>query len=317
MSRSLELALCRQLPSQNDGWVLLIPAGEFTGDDGRTWNNTHPEQAIANSNLDNIPWDVEHATHIRGAIGEPAPAFGWVIDLEVRDGAIWGKTDFNIDGQSIIEKKSYRFYSPAFHSDSNTGVVYSIESVGFTNQPNLSKQLPALNRKDNTTMNLSPGLAAALGIETTATDEEAVAAVTLMQSNHELALNRAQKPDLTQYVPTETHQLALNRAQTAESKLAELQNQEVEALVDGAIADGKVAPADKEMYLATCRSEEGLAGFKKFVKGAKPQVSTDPSHTKDFIKTDKLSAGELAMCRKMGTDPEKFLATKLANQKAR
>ncbi|MDA0148848.1 phage protease [Vibrio sp. LaRot3] len=315
MSRTLELALCRQLPKFEDGWLLLIPAGEFTGDDSRSWNNSNPELVVANSNPDNTPWDIEHSTHIKGPIGEPAPAYGWVVEYQVRNGEVWGRVEFNDDGLSLIEKKSYRFYSPAFHFTS-AGVVHSIESVGFTNQPNLPKQLPALNHKDKTAMNLSPELAAALGLEPTASVADAVAAVGQMNTDHQLALNRAQQIDLDKHVPKETYQLALNRAQSAEDKLAELHTQEIESLVDGAIADGKVAPADKEMYLATCRTEEGLTGFKKFLGGAQSKVATEPSHSKDPAKTEQLSEVELATCRKLGMSQEKFLATKNANQKA-
>ena len=308
MSQTLELALCRQMPKTIDGWVLLIPAGDFTGDDGRTWSNSTPEQVIVNSDLENIPWDIEHATHLKGAKGEPAPAYGWITQLEVRDWAIWGLPEFNVDGKGIIEKRNYRFYSPGFYFDI-TGIVQSIQSVGFTNKPNLKDQLTALNRKENDPMNLSKAIATALGLTETATEADAVSSIGQLQSNHKLALNRAENPDLQKFVPTETHQLALNRAQLAESQLADMREQEITALVDGAIADGKVAPANKEMYLATCRTEEGMKQFQSYVTTAPTIANSISQHKQSLEHGDKkLSDDQLAMCRKLGVTEEQFLA---------
>lgn len=309
MSQTLELALCRQLPKTVDGWVLLIPAGDFHGDDGRTWSNSSPEQVIANSDLDNIPWDIEHATHLKGAKGEPAPAYGWISKLEVRDGEIWGLPEFNVDGKEIIEKRSYRYYSPGFYFDI-TGLVKSIQSVGFTNQPNLKKdQLTALNRKENNPMNLSKAMAAALGLPETATEADAVTAIGQLKTDHQLALNRAEQPNLEKFVPTETYQLALNRAKTAETKLADQQELEITALVDGAISDGKVAPANKEMYLATCRAEGGVAQFKSFLESAPTIANSTSQHKSSLEQGDKkLNEDQLAICRKLGVTKEQFLA---------
>ncbi|HAS62561.1 MAG TPA: peptidase [Vibrio sp.] len=309
MSQTLELALCRQLPKTIDGWVLLIPAGDFTGDDGRTWSNSQPEQVIANSDLNNIPWDIEHATHLKGAKGEPAPAYGWISKLEIRNGEIWGLPEFNVDGKEIIEKRSYRYYSPGFYFDI-TGLVKSIQSVGFTNQPNLKKdQLTALNRKENAPMNLSKAIVAALGLTETATEADAVTAIDQLKTDHQLALNRANQPDLENFVPTETYQLALNRAKTAEDKLAEQHEQEITALVDGAVAEGKVAPANKDMYLATCRAEGGIAQFKSFLESAPTIANSTSKHKKSPEQGDKkLSEEQLAVCRKLGVTEEEFLA---------
>ena len=73
-----------------------------------------------------------------------------------------------------------------------------------------------------------------------------------------MALNRAENPDLTKFIPVETHQLALNRAESAESKLNDIAIKESEALVDSAIEAGKVAPANREMYLALKKAASSL-----------------------------------------------------------
>ncbi|MFM9587335.1 phage protease, partial [Streptomyces caniscabiei] len=70
------------------------------------------------------------------------------------------------------------------------------------------------------------------------------------------------------------YEVALNRATTAEAELAEINQQKVEALVQSAIDDGKVAPADKDMYVGLCSSEKGREQFAKFIEGA-PQIATN------------------------------------------
>ncbi|MDC5753853.1 phage protease [Vibrio europaeus] len=312
MSQTLELSLCRSLSKIEGGWVVLIPAGEFIGDDGRVWKNTNPQAIVQASDIKNIPWDIEHATHKLGSKGEPAPAYGWIEELKVdQDGAILGRVDFNSEGQDIVNQRKYRFYSPAFFHD-HQGVVNRIASVGFTNVPNLP-ELPALNRKedDMSTVHLSAVILTSLGLAEDATEDDAISAINTLKSDKQLALNRAESPDLTKFVPTETHQLALNRAETAETKLSEIRESEFETLVDGAISNGKVAPANKEMFLSMCRQDGGVDSFKTYLETAPQIASSETKHNKQpGNDATKLDEGELAMCRQMGLTEDEYLAAK-------
>jgi len=79
-----------------------------------------------------------------------------------------------------------------------------------------------------------------------------------------------------------------------------------------------VAPASKDYHLAACRQDGGLERFTAMV-GAAPVIA--PPSTLDRRTADatpgKLTGEELAMCRMMGTDPEKFAAEKVVQaQKA-
>lgn len=308
MSQTLELSLCRSLPNSEDGWLELIPAGEFVGDDGRVWINSDPHAIVQNSDVKNMPWDIEHATHKLGSKGEPAPAYGWIEELKVGDdGAVLGRVEFNDEGQDIISQRKYRFYSPAFFHD-NHGVVTKIASTGFTNVPNLPT-LPALNRKedDMSKAQLSTVILTTLGLAADATEEDAVGAINTLKNDKQLALNRAQTLDLTKFVPKETHLLALNRAETAESKLTEIRESEFEALVDGAISDGKVAPANKAMFLSMCRQENGVDDFKTYLETAPTIAPSERKHDKQ-PDANKLSDDQLALCRAMDVTPEEWQA---------
>ncbi|MGF1708437.1 phage protease [Enterovibrio baiacu] len=315
-TQARHLALCFQLPSQpseaNERWLELIPAGTFSGVDGRRWSNGAPDSVVLNSAA-SAPWDIEHATHIKGPLGEEAPAYGWVEEFDVRNGAIWGLVAFNREGMDIIAERKYRYYSPAFLHDAQ-GNVTAIESVGFTNKPNLT-ELPALNRQqqEQHPMTLSATLAAALSLNpATATDADAVTAIDALKSDAQLALNRAEQPDLKKFVPVETHQLALNRAEAAEGELKAQQDAETEAVIDDAIAEGKIAPANKAAFLSMCRSDR--EGFDRFLASA-PKVASDESrHTQSPKGQAKLDEHELSMCRKLHLTQDQFLAAKNAQQ---
>ncbi|AVI67225.1 peptidase [Shewanella sp. WE21] len=289
-------------------WLPMIPAGNFTGIDGRSWMNPNPDAVVA-SFTKKRPFDVEHATHIKAPKGEEAPASGWITQVENRAGEIWGFVKWNAEGRELIEEEKYAFYSPAFAHDPDTGVIYSLESAGLTNSPNLN--VPALNRQEDDPMKLPKLLTDLLGLAEDASAEQAVVAINAIKQAETIALNRSNTPDLNKFIPIETHQVALNRATTAETALKTIADKEVDALVQTAIDAGKVAPANKDMFVGMCRTEGGIEQFKNFV-GSAPAIATN-AQKKLPVDTNGVAAleeHEIAMCRKMGVSKEDFLAAK-------
>ncbi|HAS6672768.1 peptidase [Vibrio parahaemolyticus] len=290
----------------NAVWLPMIPAGEVTGRDGRTWMNSNPDGIVAAFDAQ-LPFDIEHATEIRAQEGKEADAAGWILAVENRDGEIWAQVEWTYLGRYKITDKLYKYYSPAF-TYNKEGVITSMSSAGLTNKPNFF--VPALNRQEEDPMKLSKLICDALGLSEDATEQDALTAINTLQSEKEVALNRAKTPDLNLFVPIGTHEVALNRAKKAEDALAAINEKEVEALVQAAIDDGKVAPADKEMYVGLCSSEKGREQFEKFVEGA-PQIATNRQVKVPKKEGEpKLEEHELAFCRKMGVTEEEFLASK-------
>ncbi|MGD8172146.1 phage protease [Vibrio sp. TRT 21S02] len=309
MTGPVTTALCfsmskaMQDESESGMWLPMIPAGLFAGVDGRMWNNSHPDAVVA-SFQKKRPFDVEHSTQLKAPKGEPAPAVGWILKLENRDGEIWGYIEWNEDGDEYVNGKKYAFYSPAF-DHLKDGTVTALASSGLTNDPNLN--VPSLNRKEANDMTLSKAIREALNLDENATEQDVVTAICSLQSEKETALNSVMK----NYVPKETHQMALNRAQSAEDELAGIRSQEIDALVQGAIDDGKVAPANKDMYVSLCRTEGGVDQFKSFL-GTAPAIASDAQvkTPKDPSGNQKLEEHEVALCRKMGVTEEEFLTAK-------
>lgn len=307
MHQRTHIAICfdmsRMVAEDQSSWLPMIPTGIFTGRDGRSWNNSDPDGVVAAFTM-KLPFDVEHATETREGNTE---AVGWIVELQNRSGEIWGRVEWNAEGSELIEGKKFGFYSPAFDYSPVDGRVVAMSSAGLTNKPNL--YVPALNNQEDHTVKLPIILTQLLGLAEDATAEQAVTAINAMQAQHQIALNAQQDP--TKFVPAATHQLALNRTQELETKLAEIEQSKVNALVDAAIAEGKVAPPDKAMYVGLCSTEAGRQQFTAWCSRA-PVIVDDSKVKTSTEQTGALSADELALCRKMGQKPEEFLAAKQA-----
>lgn len=261
-------------------WVELVPAGPVVGRDGRSWNNAEPQgiiTAFVEGNVD-LPVDLEHSTELKAPKGEPAPAVGWVKELEDRGGAIWGWVEWNATGRELVEGKQYRYLSPVILYNKDDGLIVGLLSVGLTNRPNL--HLQALNnqqgRVDAKEPTMLKKILAALGLPEDATEATALNAIGVLQTDLQTARNSAQTPSLDKFVPRADFEAALNRATTAEAKLAQGERERLEADIETALnqalTEGKIAPASKEFYAATCRAEGGLEQFKQFLASAPPIV---------------------------------------------
>lgn len=309
------LSVCRAMPRELPAGeapprILVIPAGVTTGVDGRVFTLDQPEavvRAFKAAGRD-LPIDVEHATHIKGPKGEPAPAVGWIKDLAVEAGAIVATVAWNAGGRALVEDQAYRFYSPAFMHD-DKGHVIALRSLGLTNEPNFL-DLPALNRETTEPTMDRTKLIALLGLAATATDADIEAAITAS-----LALNRAgAKPDPSLYVPKADLDAALNRATIAETRLKKDADARAEAdavaLVDGAIKNGKVAPASREHYLSLCRAGQAdtvksmLATLPKLGAAQESKTEGDPGKG----QPGALDEAQLAICQRLGITPESYQA---------
>lgn len=266
-------------------WLELVPAGEFQGRDGRRWINDQPDQVLAYNqalNRDTVV-DIEHASELKAPQGEPAPAGGWIRELAVRDGAVWGRVEWTDLGTGLLSSRHYRYYSPALLYDAEHR-VRGIASVGLTNKHNLD--LPALNHqstspKQEQAMTLPAAIRKALGLADDAGEAQALNAIDTLKSEKQVALNAAQQPpDLAKYVPRADYDALKTKHGELETALnserSTQREKEITALVDQAIEDGKVTPATRDFYLATCRQENGIEQFKQFITKA-PRVTAEDS----------------------------------------
>ena len=304
-------------------WVELIPAGHVEGRDGRWWVNDAPELVLAAfvERAKDLPWDVEHSTELKAPKGEPAPAVGWVVELKNRDGAVWGRVEWNENGREAVASRTYRYYSPVFDYQKDTRRIVRLTSVGLTNRHNLYVQ--ALNSEarqqageEESEMTLDAALCRELGIAESATAQDALTAIRALKDDVKTAQNNEGQADLDKVVPRADFDQMKERAEEAEAKLKEREetamNAEIEKVIGEAIEGGKVAPASKDYYTAMCRENDGLLKFKDFIKTAPAIVKSDPATPGGQPEGTgtALNSEELAVCRQLGIEPKEYQASK-------
>lgn len=281
MTTPIILTLFRALPGDGSPlpeWLPLIPAGDSTGRDGRGFRNPDPAAVVAAFDpTAQLPLDYEHSTHVRAPQGQDAPAVGWIVALEEREGAVWGQFDWNPTGVEAIRTRAYRYYSPAVQLDAS-GAVVRLLSVGLTNTPNLP--LPALNRQAPTPPqepSMDPDILQALGLSADATPLQALTAIADLKTS----LHRAQTPDLTAFAPRADLDAALHRAQTAEQTLAEAKTAEQTRQIDTLIQDGltraRISPATESYHRAAAATEGGLERLRQYLDTAPALLDQTPS----------------------------------------
>ncbi len=311
-------------------WVELIPAadadGMVKGRDGRKWLWDAQAQnsvltAFQQRGID-LVFDWEHATQRRAPNGEEAPASAWGKQLEIRDGALWGKSEWTPRAENQVVNKEYRFLSPVFDYDPQTLRIARMVTVGLLNTPNL--HLTALNQEE-IEMKRSTALAAAivtaLGLNAETDDDAVAQAINSLKKDKDTAtaLNAEQKPNLERYVPRGDYDALVQRATNAEQQLKAhgeaTHKAAVDMAIDGALKAGKITPATEDYHRAACSDAEGLERFKKFV-GAAAAVA-DPTNL-DGKKPDNqataLNAEEREACRLLGMSEADFIAAKKENK---
>jgi phage I-like protein len=298
-------------------WIQLLPAGpEITARDGRKWTLPDPNVVVAffkRGGID-LPIDIQHASELKGAEGGDAPAQAWINDMRVAgDGAVEGKVDWLSHGAARVTSKEYRYISPAIlHTD---GAIYGLKSAGLVTSPALT--MPALaghggaaNPKESTlkTEVSLAAMAAAAGLAATAAEPDVIAAIAAGRQ----AL--ADVKDPAKFVPATDLAHMTTRATKAEADLAALHTAGVkakgEALVDGAIKEGKIPPASREHYLELASAnfesaEKFLASMPKIAGGVSGATAKDPA-AEQKTGAEGLSEQQLDLCRSMGIKPEDY-----------
>ena len=291
-------------------WVQLLPAGtKVTGRDGRWWMLSDAEAVVSASLADraNLPVDWNHSIEHRGRWGGEAPASGWVEELEVRQGSIWGRVEWTARGRQSVESKEYRYLSPVFLYDTATMEIRRLTSVALTNSPNLN--LAALNHEEKP-MEFLKSLCRALGLAESSTEEQVLEKVRGVKTDLETAANRAETPSLDKFVPRSDYDAAVLRATNAEEKLSQHQTQardrEIDAEITKALEAGKITPATKDYHKAQCQAEGGLERFKTFVEAA-PVVADNSGITGDPPPAgEALNAEEQAISAMFGNSAEEI-----------
>lgn len=293
-------------------WIMLYPAGRLVvGRDKRRFHVHDPEAIVAMTRpLLPLVIDYEHDFEMRSP-GDDTPAAGWVEEVEVRDGAIWGRVDWSARAANSIAAREWRFVSPVllYRRDTDPMEVAAIASAGLTHRPNLD--LKALNARTHVTKEdpVKDLLIKLFGLKADASDAEIIAAANALKVEHDKALNSAREKeasDLSRFVPKAQHDETVAALNAANGKLAERDKADAksaaEALVDDAVKGGKVAPAARDSYLALALNnfdgtKAALDLMPAVLAAGQAEVKADPA-----AAGGALSAEEKALCSTLGID---------------
>lgn len=264
--------------------IQLLPAGAFRATDGRpddvdSWQITADLastliQAAANRTNPYVI-DYEHQTLRAAENGQPAPAAGWLKNLEWRDSGLWAVgVQWTERARTMIASGEYKFISPVFMYD-KAGRVTRLLHVALTNDPALDGMAAmaalAFNfdpapqgrppAKDTT---MTPEMLKLLGLTETATEAEALEALKalvakLAEAEGGMADLKAKTVPMTAMQDLQGQVAALSAAALA---------REIDDLVKPALATGRLLPAMEPW--ARDLGKTNLAALKAFVDSAQP-----------------------------------------------
>jgi phage I-like protein len=334
-------------------WVMLIPAGEFSGRDGRgPFRLANAERVIAATEAlgltAGVPIDYDHATDFAAPKGRPAPAAGWIRELEERAGALWGRVDWTPHGAKAITSREYRYLSPVFQYAPD-GAVTRLLRAGLTNNPNL--YLTAISaraagavtphpERSNAMDTLLQQLCEMLGLDDDASPEEVLAAVRALSDgarddddedddedgegddtsdddcadddDGDAADAMRAGADPARYVAVAQFQRVLGELNQMRAERA---SERAERAVDDAIKAGKLIPAQRQWALSYCQADfKGFAAFAArqpaaFGAGFDSAAATfTPAPARAAAAT--LTATETAICAQLGLSPADYLGRK-------
>lgn len=314
-------------PGQAPEWIHVIPAGTFSGVDGRGPFRVRDAAALITASMADgkLALDENHATDAAAPQGQPSPAKGWMVELQARDDGIWARVEWTPDGRELMANQGYRGVSPVFASDGK-GNVQRLLRAALTNNPNL--QLRSLHSRQENCVDLS-ALRAALKLPDAADEAAILAAVqanVAAVSAHatqlaSIAAAAGAKATDAAGLVTELQAVRANAGNVAtmaaqivglETQLNQIKAEGARtaatAFIDGAIASGKPIASLRDHYIA--RHIADAAAVEKEI-GALISINAGgvpPRH--DAGGGDELSTEEQAVCKKMGQDPKKFAANK-------
>lgn len=259
-------------------WIRIVPIGDFPRhpDGAHRIEPRHIEQMVKNKQASgtDLLVDVDHLSFF----GMRTEAAAWIAasDLEARADGLYAKYPvFTTDEmREKVNKRVYRYLSPVYAlqdlDKSGVDIGATIDSLALTNRPYMDREIDHL--KNSTTESpMSEVLKKVLsffGLPENATEQQVDEKLNSFKSaigfegdmTLEVAVQKIgeiknAKPVAQQNPPAEPKDdpvAALNARIDAMEQKAN--SSQAEQLIAAAIADGKIAPTDKDIWLNAARA---------------------------------------------------------------
>ena len=320
------------------GRIQLFPAGEFSARDGRpgtlkgvkvkAWTITPIIAAavIARWQQRETPLvvDYEHQTINAAENGKPAPAAGWIESLEAGADGLYATVKWTDAARAFIQADEYRYISPVFTFDPETGAVLELKSAALTNYPALDgMDAVAARTKDDSSMKKETleALRQFFGLAADADEDAALAALKAQGDGQTLtAMLTAAKeaiPDPSKYVPAAILTAAQEKNAALAAKVKELEgNGSLAALtaeIDAALADGRLPKSCEAWAKATAKTNpEAIKGY---IASAVPLAALKATQTGGKRPAGgeavaALTEEEAFVCKQLGLSETDFIAAR-------
>lgn len=284
-------------------WIQLAPRGEVVARDGRRFA-LDPERLVAQFRLGGVdlPIDFEHETEFTSTLGA-RPARGWIVELEARPEGLFGRVQWLADAVQALAARAYRYISPTLWLDPDKRTARALKAAALVSAPALAG-LPAIASAHGETD--MKDVLVALGLAETATQPEAVTAIAALKAGA-----------LDKFVPKAQHDETVAALSAANARLKTIDEEAATArctaLVDGAVAAGKLAPRAREQYLALAaqaydQTKAAIDAMPALLKaGVDPLLSAaDPAAGVD----GQLSDQERQIAARLGVSEADFLKSR-------
>lgn len=306
-------------------WIELLPAGVFYGRDGRgPYRLDDPESVIAATRAlrmeAGIPVDYDHATDLAAPQGHPAPAAGWIKELKVRDGALWGRVEWTERATQAIRAHEYRYISPVFQYLRADAKVIRLLRAGLTNNPNLYlTAISAAGDEEDQQMDqfdqFVTQLRQILGMDADASFDEILEAVGNQIAAAAAARQAAQSAsagDPARYVDVADFKKAVTELNALRAERA---REKAEHAVNEAIRAGKLVPAQREWAIAYCAADPQAFGAfaarqPAMLAGEMLPPAPGAIHARMPESGAMLTTVESAICSQLGIGISDFVSRK-------
>ena len=278
------------------GRIQLFPMGEFSARDGRpgtlkgvnvkAWTITPIIAAavIARWQARETPLvvDYEHQTINAAENGKPAPAAGWIESLEAGTDGLYATVKWTDAARAFIQADEYRYISPVFSFDPETGAVLELKSAALTNYPALDgMDAVAARTEDDSPMKKETleALRQFFGLAADADEDAVVAALKAQGDGRTLtAMLTAAKeadPDPEKFVPAAMLTAAQEKNAALAAKVKELEGSgtlaALTAEIDAALADGRLPKSCEAWAKATAKTHPDAV--KSYIASSVPPIA--------------------------------------------
>lgn len=220
--------------------------------------------------------DYEHQT----LTGAEAPAAGWIKALSYDPlQGLWADVEWTPRGAEYVKNKEYRYLSPVIRIRKSDNRAVELHSAALTNDPAIDGMVPIANKagnknKEDEMEEFLEKLAKALGLGEDATEDTVLEKCTNLMKPKTVvahtdvlqlldAKEDATLDDVKGKIMALKNPAGYVKAEELEALKKQLVEKETNDLVEMALKDGKISPAQKEWALEYARTAP--ESFKKYV----------------------------------------------------